>query len=306
MGKSIVRDSTQPARAIAPLRNCISRGLTHLKAEATLVLACGRRPDSETPGGRDHILEYAQRHLKKLQFFMAEQVFEAFQGKGTLDLLTLEKRLSEFCDCVLIVLESESTYAELGAFALEDKLIKNLLVINDIAFQNSKSFIALGPIAKINAVSRFRPVIHANLASILKAIPQVSQRLDKIEKKYNRRVDISTYARFSEVSSKVRMLFLLDTINMFQPLTHKELIDILKTYFGEESFDIHLELDMLLVLKLARRTAEEYLCCNERRQFYFSYPGIDVVALRAIVVNHYHKYFKARTPAAAGGLHYTV
>lgn len=304
MGKSTVKGLAQPTRAIDPLRNCITRGLTSLKAEATLVLACGRQPDPKTPGGRDRILEYAQRHFKRLQFFMAEQAFEGFQGKDKLDLLTLEKHLSDFCDCVLIVLESASTYAELGAFAIEDKLARNLLVINDIAFQKSESFIALGPIAKVNVVSRFRPVIHTNLASILKAIPQVSQRLDKIEKKNSKRIDISTYAHFKEVSSKVRMLFLLDTINIFQPLSHKELIHILKIYFGDESFDLHLELSMLFVLRLARRTDKDYLCCNERQQFYFSYPGVNTATLRSIVVNHYHKYSRARTAAAASGLQY--
>ena len=189
MTLATIKKKTQPPRAINAIKSALANSKTYLKKDANLVLACGRQPNPNHPGGRDRILEYANKHLDKFQFFIAESVFELF-GRNDINLLSLEEKLLDFCDCVLVVLESESTYAELGAFAIKPKLAKNMLVINDIDFKTSQSFISLGPLARINKISRFRPVIHTDLKSILRVSTELSQRLLKIEKKYNKKYDL--------------------------------------------------------------------------------------------------------------------
>jgi hypothetical protein len=55
------------------------RKLTYLKADSILVFVCGATPNLLVPGARDRLVQYAQKHLKHFQFFMAEDVFEGMR-----------------------------------------------------------------------------------------------------------------------------------------------------------------------------------------------------------------------------------
>jgi len=293
MAQTIIRKAPQPPKAVNAIKSVLVRSNTLLNTDATIILTCGKQPNIDYPGGRDNIIRYAKKYLKKFQFFMAEKVFELF-GKTDIDLLSLEARLLDFCDCVLIVLESESTYAELGAFAIDKKLVKNMLVINNSDFEACSSFISLGPLAKINKISRFRPVIYTNLKSILRAVPELKQRLSKIEKKNRKRFPLKHFREFQKAPAKVRMLFLLDMITFFQPLKHKEIIEILKTYYGDHSFDIYLDLHLLNALGLTTMIEGYYMRPIDNQKLFFAYYGLNKVSVRSDVVNHYHKYSRER------------
>ena len=294
MAQATIRKASQPPKAVNAIKSVLGRSKTFLNTDATIVLACGKQPNPDYPGGRDHIIRYAEKHLKKFQFFIAEKIFELI-GNTDIDLLLLEAHLLDFCDCILIVLESESTYAELGAFAIDEKLAENMLVINDSDFEACQSFISLGPLARINKISRFRPVIHTDLKSILRAVPDLERRLSKIEKKNMKSYPLTDFKEFQEEApAKVRMLFLLDMITFFQPLKHKEIIELLKTYYGDHSFDIHLDLHLLNALGLTTMIEGYYLRPADNQRFFFAYHGLNEISVRSEVVNHYHKYSRER------------
>ena len=107
-------------------------------------------------------LEYARNHFTNFRFFRAEEVFPALnEGHGN-DLLTIEDQIGNYSDCIAIICESESAFAELGAFTLKEELVKQVLVINDERFKSSTSFITQGPIARANVKSQFKPAFYAN------------------------------------------------------------------------------------------------------------------------------------------------
>lgn len=291
--KPNIKRVSQPHRAVEAIKSTLVRQTTFLKTDANLILACGKRPNPDSPTGRDRILAYAKSHLKKFQVFIAERVFELFHSED-IDLLSLEERLSDFCDCVLLVLESESTYAELGAFAIKKELVENMLVINDADFQTSHSFIKLGPLAKVDKVSRFKPVIHTDLKSILRAVPELVARLSVIERDYNRKVDLSDGEKFRQILPKIRMLFLLDLITFFQPISHKEIIRILTICYGEQAFEVKLELHLLDALGLTTTIDGYYLRPRDNQRLFLAYRGLNEISLRSDVLNHYHKYSRQR------------
>ncbi|MBL7106113.1 MAG: hypothetical protein ISS77_00710 [Phycisphaerae bacterium] len=293
MAQATIRRASQPPKAVNAIKSVLGRSNTLLNTDATIVLACGKQPNLDYPGGRDHIIKYAEKHLKKFQFFVAEKVFKSLGNTG-IDLLTLEASLLDFCDCILIVLESESTYAELGAFAIDEKLAKNMLVINDSDFEACQSFISLGPLAKIDKISRFGPVIYTDLKTILRAVPELKHRLSKIEKKNRKRFPLKDFGEFQEAQAKIRILFLLDMITFFQPLKYKEIIGLLKTYYGNHSFDIHLDLHVLHALGLITMIKEYYMRPTDNQKFFFAYYGLNEISVRSDVVNHYHKYSTER------------
>jgi hypothetical protein len=293
MTRMSIRKVSQSPKAIETIKSALRKSQTFLKTDAILVLTCGKQPNQDSPGGRDRIIDYAKSHLKQFQFFIAESVFN-LSGHKDIDLLSLEKLLLGFCDCVLIVLESQSTFSELGAFAIEDDLVKNMLVINDINFKDSTSFISLGPLAKVNKESRFGPVIHVDLKSILRAAPEISKRLSITEKKKKKRFHLGDFRKFQEAPAKVRMLFLLDMITFFQPLTHKEIISILTAYYGDQSFKVNLDLHLLNALGLTTTIEGYYMRPTDNQRLFFAYYGLNEISVRSDVVNHYHKYSRER------------
>lgn len=289
-----------PPYSLGAIRHCVSSGYTFLYANSKLIFTCGARPNLLSPGGRDRLMAYAEKHIKDCHFFMAEKFFEVFQNKYKKDYLSLEDQLAEYCDCIIIVLESEGAFAELGAFSIKDDLAKIILVINDIEFKKSTSFIALGPLAKLDKVSDFKPSIFINTKSILTAASEINDRIQKIIKTKNMRLPIKNYEEFISLKPQIRMFFISDIISLFHPVSHHELIQILKELFGEKDFDISVDTSLLISLGLIKKIKEYYVqsYCGEGR--FFKFQGVNEVNARAAIVNHYHKYFKSKVHALKG------
>lgn len=293
MIRKTVKTCSQPLKSIDAIKSVVIGTKTFLKADSQLILVCGKQPNPQSPGARDHILKYAKIHLKKFQFFIAEKVFESISNPD-IDLLSLEENLLDYCDCVLVILESESTFAELGAFAIKNELVKNMLVINDIKFKDNKSFISLGPLAKIEKVSYFKPVIHVSLCSILRAMPELLDRLERIERHNQKKIDINSAEKFNALPPKIRMLFLLDLITIFQPVMYGEIVSILKYIYGEQEYDISLCFHLLNALELTSRINKYYVRKQNDPQLFFAYKGLQELNIRADVINHYHKYSREK------------
>ena len=167
---------------ISSFVNCVKNFPLKFKGSSKLIFICGPKPNKNNPTARDLIKEYADKHLDSFQFFMAEDFFSVFENEKGWDLLSIEESLSKYSDCILIILKGESAFAELGAFAVHPRLVKQVLVINEIEYQNGDSFIVKGPIAKVNRDSTFTPTIHANFKTILKNVPNIEDNLKKIER----------------------------------------------------------------------------------------------------------------------------
>ncbi len=291
-----------PPNALEVLKKPVITARTFLKKEAKLVFLCGKKPNNDKPTCRDSIWKYCQKHIKDFQFFMAENFFEVYKNQDDLDLLTMEGHLSNFSDCIIIILESESTFAELGAFTIKDDLVENILVVNQKKYKNNESFISLGPIAKINKDSNFKPVIHADFNSVLSIMPEIEERLNKIKRKNDKTIKICNIDQFEYITFKERMLFLLDIITIFHPITRNEIVIILKNFYGDHKFDISKELSMLQAIRLVSKLRPKnepksnfyYFRTTEDQNLLYKYIGINEFVLRSMIINHHHKYSRKR------------
>jgi len=263
-----------------------------LKIDSLIVFLCGAIKSEHHPlPVRDVLLEYARKHFKDFRFFRAEEVFQALsEGHGN-DLLTIEDRIGKYSDCIVIICESESAFAELGAFTLKDELVKQVLIINDERYRNSKSFITQGPIARANQKSQFKPAVYANYEAVLKSAVEIHARLQKIRRDKRHAVSLATAADFKAAQPKLRLLFLADLVHIFFPISVKELEHLLQSFYGAGFSEINLELALLEGLGFIRKTKEGWLCYarNETSFFYDYYPGLRMPKLRAGVIRHYFK-----------------
>ncbi len=218
-------------------------GKNYLEKDSKIVFVCGANSTADHVSNREKFISYANKHLGEFRFFRAEDVFGAFSTDTIPDLLSVEDNLGKYSDCILILCESESAFAELGAFALSDSLVRQLLIVNDRNFKGSLSFINQGPIAKADKKSKFAPAVFADFESILRSIPEIESRLDKIPHQRRKKIDFASPPIFRDLSSKLRLLLLADFITLFSPITQKELIEILLIVFPtEDSFELGVEL----------------------------------------------------------------
>jgi len=294
-------------KEIKSLKNTILSGNTLLKKESILVFTCGKSPNPGNPGGRDLLLNYAKEYLPKYHFFIAEKFFEALTesepdgSKVKLsDLLKIEEDLTKYSDCIIIILESNSAIAELGAFTIIDDLAESVMVINDVEFKDSDSFISLGPLKKVDEKSNFGPVIYTKLESISRSFAVVKERLDNIKRGKNKRVLFDNATKLKEVAGKNgneknRLLFVADLISLFSPISFNEMIVLMKKIYGGNQYNfLHDEIRLLMALDLVKFKKGFYYRTKKDSNLFFDFKGFDTRKLRSVVLNHFFKYKRDR------------
>ncbi|MBN2564616.1 MAG: retron St85 family effector protein [Candidatus Eisenbacteria bacterium] len=287
--------------ALDQFSGSLKRRDTLLLKDALVVFVCGAQSDVQKPTARDRFMEYAKRHLADIQFFKAEEFLEAEPLSGAKDLLSLEDDLAGYCDCLMVIVESPSSIAELGAFANHRELSRIMLVVNDKRYASTKSFISEGPIAKVNRVSRFKPSINASMDSVLVCAEDIKARFSSMERRRNKRVDLSTSSAFAGAAPKIRMLLLHDVIALFSPIASDEVLAVLRSVYDGSRVSMRQELGMLETLRMVKRSDQYYVTTPKSHRLYFAFHGTDPTALRSAAINHYYKHSRSRLGVLARG-----
>ena len=144
--------------------------------------------------------------------------------------------------------------------------------------------------AKLAKVSRFGPPIYTKLEAILKASPEITTRFSAIARPRARFVDLRTFKAFQSNGSSVQILFLVELISLFSPITFLVLIHLLEACYGKKSYKIDIHLSILEPLKLMEREEIEstpyYVRSLEKRDLFFEYSGFNPITVRARVFNY--------------------
>lgn len=283
-------------KSIVSFKASLRNRLTFLNRESRFVIICGAAKSERNPNPRrDVLLEYAKKHLKGFHFFRAEDVFDALKPKETSDLLSMEDKIAEYSDCIIIVCESESAFAELGAFCLSDKIVKQVLIINDIRHKNSRSFISLGPIARADKMSVFKPVIFGDFQAILRSVPEIEEKIAIIKHKKRSLVDLSSESKFKSLPPKLRLFLIADLIRIFSPIRREEVAGLLQFVYDGGYFDIDLELALLQSLGFIESTENDFLLFKMiEGGFFYTLLGSKQSTLRAAIVRDYFQQDRKR------------
>ncbi len=218
------------------------KGRFSIRRDLSLIFLCGANITIGTPSARRSFLKDAiEKHLPHTKIVYAEKVLEELVKHGNAkNLLDIEHSISNIADWILIVLESYSSFCELGAFAHKE-LRKKLIVINDKNYKDEPSFINLGPIQAVieevgtNQVVWYGMSAHgvATLDSIGSTLPKIIEILSK--KKSKSHVTINEVNPKS--NSQTALYFLHDIIYLCGPISHAETVEIYKEIIQDKSFD---------------------------------------------------------------------
>jgi len=135
------------------------------------------------------------------------------------NLLSLENLLAESVDAVVLIPESPGSFAELGAFANNEKLRSKLVCIIDKQYKKDKSFINQGPLKLIKKANK-HGLIFIDPNGIDKEIARITAALRKMKKTSNKIVDKITLLQIEN--------FILPSIYLLEPVSKATLINLVE------------------------------------------------------------------------------
>jgi len=233
-------------RAILSVKNHISKNKVYCPAKASkFVFLCGGFKDGKVSARRREIINFARKNLPNVKFFIAEDVFEILMKEGhKANLLDRENDISKFADKILIILESNGAFCELGAFSYPKDLRSKLIIINDERYKKSSSFIRLGPLEAIKEVGGDGRIIYYKMTEEPDDVPDaIGKTFSQLTKALH---PMSSSSRFGTVSlskcnpnksfEKDTICFIHDLIFFTGPITYNELVKIVIKIFGSADY----------------------------------------------------------------------
>jgi len=147
---SLLLANSAVGKRLRQFKLALLEGHIFLAKSRALIFLCGANHTPSTPSKRRELIKCAaETWSPDARVIYAEGIFRELSSLGAKsNVLDQETLISAIADRIIIILEGNSAFAELGAFAhktLRDKLI----VINDSQYENSESFINLGPLKAI-------------------------------------------------------------------------------------------------------------------------------------------------------------
>lgn len=269
--------------------------------DVQFVFLCGANIKPDTPSKRRQILlDFSSRNLPHAKFFLAESIFKILEAEGhKANLLDIENDLSAFSDFVIVVLESESSFCELGAFATHKELRKKLIVINDLNHKESQSFINLGPVEAVKEISSGNHILYYKMEIDGKnrgdGIGEVFNKLHGLihKKPQKRRTRVQQYDP-NENFSKDSLRFVHDLIYISSPVSLPELSRIIKVVFSSsKERQLQKHLGLLCATEQIERTSKG-LYLSLYNQPFFEYELNDITNLIASFKNMYFRYDRQR------------
>lgn len=298
---NLIKNKRNIRERIDALRRSISTSKVYSPKDVSkFVFLCGANKNKDAISERRKaLLEFSHTHLPHTQFFLAEKMFTTLQKEEhKVNLLDIEHEISQFADHIVLVLESPSSFAELGAFS-HDKLRDKLIVINNSAFQDTESFINVGPLKAIEEASSKENIIYYKmnddgvfrLDSIGDVYTQLYNLLKDPIKGRSTAIDLDSCNPALNFNKQSAM-FIHDLIYFTGPITHKELVEVAKQIFGDSDFKLKEHVAILGAFGSVIRN-DDGLYKSLNRKPYYVYK-FDVNKLISTFRNHLLKSFPER------------
>lgn len=265
---------------------------TYILGDSNIAFVCGG--PINRPGMRSRFCEYAKVELPQFRVFLAEKALEDFvkhEEPEFHNLVEFEEVIAEVSACVIIFLESEGSFSELGFFASQKAIRKKLLVVNDVNLQSEDSFIALGPINLIDRNSLFRPTIQMSFGDD-PPFHFVKERLEKRTKGKNKRK--FKFTKYRDMETRERFFAILEIIKLFQAMTYEGVEYAFRSIFKNvNKGQTKILLAILVAADYVRRSGDalEYFTIDRDKPSFMEFNSLDIGKFRLEVLDFYEQHF---------------
>ena len=258
-----------------------------------LIFVCGGPMNKKKM--RPQFCEYAKEHLSHLCVFLAEEALDDYwqhQETEFQNVARFEEIIAELSSCVILFPESPGSFAELGYFASIKTLRKKLLVVNNVCYQSTDSFITLGPINLVDRHSRFQPTVQLAYSEDPE-FKHVKARLDKrIPPQKNRKKFKAK--KYGQLSIHHKLYTVFEIVRIFRVLTVEGVVLAFKKIWGNaKRAELHRLLSILVAANYIKRGGLEsnYYCINLHSRSFLEFERHDVETVIMEIIDLYEKDF---------------
>lgn len=190
----------------------------------TTVFLCGA--DINQKDKIRYKIAYALQRWFWFDIIYPEDIFdELLYSSKTKDLLSLEGLLADSVDAIVLIPESPGSFAELGAFANDEKLRNKLICVVDKKYKKVKSFINQGPLRLVKEANKFG-LIFIDPDNIDVEIDKLTSSLRKMKKVSAKRGDRISLLQLEN--------FLLPSIYLLEPVSKDTLVSLVVSATEDE------------------------------------------------------------------------
>jgi hypothetical protein len=189
------------------------------------------------------------------------------------DLLAFEEDLAHLTALVVLFCESPGAIAELGSFALIEALAERLLLVIGQNHYDSKSFISLGPVRRIEGG-------YDNPAFVLPTLipSEVEAHIDGLIAKIRERLAANPKTEhFRPESPKHRLLAIADFVDLFSIVRQKEVktfLEGLGVVIDYKTFERYIfVLEKLEIVRFVKYGTDRFLAPGKRRNNFLEYTS---------------------------------
>jgi hypothetical protein len=226
---------------------------------------------------RSQFLKWVGPEFPSLVPILAEAAFQKTQlvePSEFPNLSRFEKLIADVADCVVIFPESAGSYAELGLFSNLREIRKKILVVNELRFQASNSFLQLGPIDEINTKSRFRPALHLDPNAAPLDFGPVKTTLVERLKSRGHRKRVSPL-KYNDLDMQQKLVISHEIVRLFGKVSMEAVIECFRVIFGDVNPNqIRRSVSLLLAIKKLEYE-DQMLTILDHHTSYLEYEGQD-------------------------------
>lgn len=226
------------SNAIDVFTSSVNPAATRIKELPPIVLVFGGKLGGPYDSARQMFLNWltAKNHFID-EFVRLPEHFNNWNDfEGYDNLIDFERDAASLARAIVLFSESEGSFAELGAFCMDDILAERLFVVIGVEHYGAGSFIAHGPIKKIehHYEGAICVVDSIDPAKIQQELDQVA---DALSEKIN---SIPKSVGFNPQRQRDQFLLAVDLVDLFGAITLNELRELMR-FMGVEIARTRLE-----------------------------------------------------------------
>ena len=265
------------AQTLAEIAKTLNIGKSFVQNPVRKIFLCGGpmpKPGEPSTSLRGFLIARLEGDNSTLlpDILLAEEAAEWYHNpisEGFTNLVDLEVRIAAVSKLILLIVESPGSMTELGAFSFVDSLRRKLHAVLDRTYQDDRSFIMDGPIARIKVESEsesdsesggfytFRWLSRAKKPKIVAKLAELASQ-DIIKQVIEPAVNAAMRPeRFDETNAGHKMLLIADLVSLGGALRLPEIVELLNSLGSDTPRkELHQHLFLLEKLNFISKTHE--------------------------------------------------
>lgn len=196
----------------------------------TTVFLCGADL-RDNKSGRSKMAKLFEKK-RHYELIYPEDLFDdLLYGQGQHNLLLLENILADSVDSIVLLPESPGSFAELGAFASNKRLVNKLICVGQERYSKKKSFINYGPVRliKMSKTGKVFNFVYDDIDSEeknTKIFKRINDAITNIKKKHPIKKGVANIMQTEN--------FILPIVYLFDSITSMELYKLVEFATGQD------------------------------------------------------------------------